>query len=260
MKWPGGKRSIMSDLLPRVPGTYKAYYEPFTGGGALYFRLQPDDATISDVNCNLMTTYTQVRDDVDAVIRILAEHEPNHNPEYYYKVRSGFPVKDNPAKIAGDMIYLNRTCFNGMYRENRKGKFNVPVGKYVNPAILDESNLRAASRALASVRIVLRDFSCTEITEGGFYYLDPPYHGTYSQYSSGGFNDDKHIELADFCHRLDKAGAFFMLSNSDTTLIRKLYDDYNIEQVAALRSVSRKAEQRKRENELLIRNYGCIRR
>lgn len=255
LKWVGGKRSILPILLARMPDEYDTYHEPFLGGGALYFATQPKDAVLSDINLHLVVTFTQVRDDVDGVIRALKTHASRHSKEYYDNARKRFMKEKEPTKIAALFIYLNKTCFNGLYRVNKAGGFNVPMGDYKNPPILDEPNLRACSKLLQGADILQQGFSHTKVHKGDFYYLDPPYHETYEGYASGGFGDAEHEKLAEFCKKIDQKGGYFMLSNSDTPFVRKLYKGYNIEDVSASRSVSCKSHQRGKENELLIRNY-----
>lgn len=255
LKWVGGKRSIIAELLKRMPDEYDEYYEPFMGGGALYFALQPKNAHLSDVNFHLVLTFKAVRDDVEGVIRQLKIHARLHNKEYYGKARTKLFKEKDGTKLAALFIYLNKTCFNGLYRVNSGGGFNVPMGDYKNPAILDEANLRSVSILLQSADIEQHGFAQTEIHKDDFYYLDPPYHETYEGYSSAGFGDKEHTALAEFCHKINEKGGYFMLSNSDTPFVRELYKGYTIEVVSASRFISCKANQRGKENELLIRNY-----
>ncbi len=255
LKWVGGKRSILPELQRRMPDEYETYNEPFLGGGALYFAEQPKEAYLSDINFHLVLTFKQVRDDVDGVIRALKAHASRHSAEYYGRARKRlFKEKDN-TKLAALFIYLNKTCFNGLYRVNRAGEFNVPIGSYKNPTILDEENLRACSKVLQGADIEQKPFSQIVPRKGDFFYLDPPYHDTYEGYAAQGFGDSEHEKLAAFCREIDRKGGFFMLSNSDTPVVRKLYKGYTVEHVSAARSVSCKAHQRGREQELLIRNY-----
>jgi DNA adenine methylase len=255
IKWVGGKRSILPELLKRVPQEYDTYHEAFLGGGALYFSLQPKDACLSDINLHLIVTFKAVRDDVEGLIAQLKVHARLHNKEYYLKARKKLFKEINPTKLAALFIYLNKTCFNGLYRVNASGGFNVPMGDYKDPPILDEENLRNASKVLKGANIQQHGFSHVEIYKNDFYYLDPPYHETYEGYSSAGFGDKEHTELAAFCKKIDQKGGFFMLSNSDTPFVRELYKGYTIETVSASRSVSCKKHQRGKENELIIRNY-----
>ena len=262
VKWVGGKRSIIAELAKRLPAEYDGYYEPFVGGGALFFYVQPDRAYLSDANHRLAMAYRTIKNQVDEVIGNLKAHkkahESEHCKEYFLEARTRLGTETDDAKVAALLIYLNKTCFNGLYRVNKSGKFNVPIGDYKNPQIVDEQNLHHVSKALKNAEIQDHDFGQTPIKAGAFYYLDPPYHKTYSSYARNGFGDTEHKRLADFCHKLHSAGAYFMLSNSNTEFIRDLYSDpdYHIETVAALRSVSCKAHQRGREDECIIRNYS----
>ena len=255
IKWVGGKRSIVSKLLERLPEEYTNYYEPFLGGGALFFAIQPNKAYLSDINFHLIITFRAVRDDADRLIHNLKIHDSKNNKDYYLKARERLHKEQDPTKIASLFIYLNKTCFNGLYRVNKSGKFNVPIGSYKNPNILDEENLLNSSTTLKGAKIHQRSFLQTNLEKGAFYYLDPPYHETYSGYNGGGFGEKEHKLLALFCKKIDEVGGCFMLSNSDTELVNKLYKTYNIERVSASRSVSCKAHQRGKENELIIRNY-----
>ncbi len=256
LKWVGGKRSILSTLQSRIPENYTHYYEPFLGGGALFFGGQPTKAALSDIDTHLITAFLAVRDNVADVIKVLKIHARHHNKAYYLKLRKTFSTEPDPIKKAALLIYLNKTCYNGLHRVNLKGEFNVPMGSYENPTILDETNLHHASRSLQKTTIKQQSFSKIRPKNGAFYYLDPPYHKKYNAYSAGGFGDEQHKTLANLCHAIHNAGGYFMLSNSDTTFIRKLYEKFKIENIMAGRSVSCKSHQRGRYNELLIRNYG----
>lgn len=255
LKWVGGKRSILPELLSRLPADYETYHEAFLGGGALFFAVAPQAAYLSDMNLPLILTFQAVRDNPDALIAELKTHTSSHGKDYYLQARQAFGRETDPVKLAGLFIYLNKTCFNGLFRVNKAGFFNVPIGSYDDPAILDEPNLRLASSALQAATIKQHSFFQVPIEERGFYYMDPPYHRTYDGYDSSRFGDADHQQLADFCRSLDKAGAFFMVSNSDSPFVRSLYRDFNIEQVQASRSVSCKGDQRGKETELIIRNY-----
>lgn len=256
VKWVGGKRSIIPALLERMPTQYTHYYEPFVGGGALFFSIQPEIAFLSDVNLHLVITYRAVRDHVDDVVRKLKVHARHHDKDYYLKARTRLFTEKDDASIAALFIYLNKTCFNGLYRVNKAGGFNVPMGKYTNPPIVDEENLRNVSKVLADADIRQQEFYQIKPRRDAFYYLDPPYHETYSSYDGSGFGDKEHARLAEFCKEIDHVGGYFMLSNSDTPYIRSLYQGFNIEEVSASRSVSCKAHQRGKETELIIRNYA----
>ena len=255
IKWVGGKRSVLHELVKRIPHNYDTYVEPFLGGGALYFEIQPEHAYLADINFHLVITFNAVKSDVDRLIRNLKIHEGKHKKEYYLKARKRLFTEKDPTKIAGLFIYLNKTCFNGLYRVNKAGGFNVPMGDYKNPLIVDESNLYNCSQLLSSAEVAQHDFQQLNSYKDDFYYLDPPYHESYSQYDGSGFGDEKHRQLALFAKEIDNKGGYFMLSNSDTPFVRELYKGYNIDVIKASRTVSCKAHQRGKENELIIRNY-----
>lgn len=254
LKWVGGKRGLLNELVSRVPIDFGRYYEPFVGGGALFFTLLPSLATLSDVNPRLIVTYQAVKHHIDDLISLLQQHKLNHSSEYFQGVRSTLDEKTH-VELAAAMIYLNKTCFNGLYRVNKSGKFNVPFGKYTNPAILDENNLLACHKALQNIDLQVASFDQITPDKGDFVYLDPPYDSTYSQYDDSGFNETKHKQLAEYCQQLSNKGVKFMLSNSDTLLIRDLYKPFNIIEVYAPRYVSCQASGRKKQQELLILNF-----
>lgn len=255
LKWVGGKRSILPELTARMPKQYGAYREPFVGGGALFFAVQPTKACLSDINFHLILTYQAVRDDIDRLILNLKLHEKNHNKEYYQRARDRLSNETDNTKVAALVIYLNKTCFNGLYRVNRAGQFNVPMGSYTDPSLFDEEVLRNDSRLLQGVTLAQHPFWQSQVVREDFYYLDPPYHQLYAQYDGRGFGEAEHKKLAEFCGRLADSKAYFMLSNSDTPFVRSLFAKFHIDRVAASRSVSCKAHQRGKENELIIRNY-----
>ena len=255
IKWVGGKRSILPQLLARMPKEYGDYVEPFVGGGALFFAVRPKRAFLSDVNLHLVVAYGAVRDNVEEVIRLLKRHEDRHSKAYYLEARKRLAKESNPTVIASLLIYLNKTGYNGLYRVNGAGEYNVPMGDYVSPNIVDEETLRADSSVLTKASIEQRDFSRVRPRKKAFYYLDPPYHETYDGYSGAGFDDNKHRELARLCDKIDEKGGCFMLSNSDTSLVRALWGKYHIEEIQSARSVSCKSYSRGKANELVIRNY-----
>lgn len=266
LKWAGGKRSIIDELTARLPETYTGYYELFLGGAALFYAVKPTNAYLSDLNFHLVLTYLAVRDDVERLISNLKVHEAKHREpkpqrkEYYERARTRIAKEQDLTKIGALLIYLNKTCYNGLYRVNQSGAFNVPMGSYPEATVLDEANLRACSKALQRVEIKQHSFLHAPVVKGAFYYLDPPYHKTFSSFDSSGFNDADHEKLAEFCKALDKAGCYFMVSNSDTALIRRLYQGFHIEPVTALRFVSCKVSGRGKQNELIIRNYTTFQR
>ncbi len=262
VKWAGGKRQIIDELIRRVPKIFGTYFEPFVGGGALLFELQPEKAVIGDTNFELINAYLVIRDKVEELIEDLKRHK--NEKEYYYRMRSLDPETLDPVKRASRFIYLNRTCYNGLWRVNSKGEFNVPFGRHKNPKICDEENLRAVSEYLrrADIKIVCGDYKETlkEAKEGDFVYLDPPYapvSGTsrFTKYTGKGFSLKDQEELAEVFRELDRRGCYVMLSNSDTEFVRKLYRGYIIERVSANRFINCVAKKRKNHTELIIRNY-----
>lgn len=264
VKWVGGKRQLMFELLKNLPKSYNRYFEPFIGGGALFFELQPDNAYISDKNEELINLYSVVRDSVDELVRDLNKHEISK--EYFLKIRNLDRMekyfKLSNIERASRFIYLNRTCFNGMYRVNSKGEFNVPFGNYKNPRIIDENNLLNCSELLKKTEIKCADFSeiIHKVQKGDFVYFDPPYvplneTSSFTSYTKDGFDIDMQFKLREVCDELDLMGVKFMLSNSDTKLVNKLYANYNIKKVFASRQINANANGRGKIAEVLVRNY-----
>lgn len=261
IKWVGGKRSIIDELTSRLPLDISEYYEPFLGGGALFWKSfrQITKAYLSDVNTDLMLTYQVVKKDVENLIEQLKIHAKNHNETYYYKIRSQHNLND-PIKIASRFIYLNKTCFNGLYRVNSKGEFNVPVGRYINPTIVNEENLKTCQEALAKASLRFHSYDKIDPKKGAFVYFDPPYHPTsdtalFTKYSKDGFTEKDQADLRDFFVKLDKKGVNVMLSNSNTEFVRSLYKGYNIAIVDAPRLVNCKPNKRNSVEEVVITNY-----
>ena len=255
LKWVGGKRSILPELLKRLPKKYARYHEPFLGGGALFFAVNPKEAILSDINFDLILTYIAVRDNLEQLAKLLKQHEKKHSSHYFSEARKRLATETDIVQIAALFIYLNKTCFNGVYRVNKSGMFNVPMGNYKSITLYDDEVMKLDSAALKNAVIEQKPFTQIEIQKNDFFYFDPPYHKTYDGYNGDGFTDEQHSKLAEMCHRINSANAYFMLSNSDTPFIRKLYSDFNIESVSATRSVSCKASQRGKENELIVTNY-----
>lgn len=264
VKWVGGKRQLMFELLKNMPKDYNRYFEPFIGGGALFFELQPNNAYISDMNEELINLYQVVRDNVDELITDLQKHDISK--EYFMEIRNIDRTEEyqnwSDIKKASRFIYLNRTCFNGMYRVNSKGEFNVPFGHYKNPRILDENNLINCSHLLQRTEIKQADFSevLKEVKKGDFVYFDPPYvplseTSSFTSYTKDGFDIDMQFKLRDVCNELDSMGVKFLLSNSDTKLVNELYENYNIKKVFASRQINANANGRGKITEVLVRNY-----
>lgn len=254
LKWAGGKTQLITQLLPHVPERFGTYIEPFFGGGALFFTLQPEKAIISDSNPELVNLYRQVAAAVDSVISCLKRYR--NTREDYYAVRAQDWQMLAPAEVAARMIYLNRTCFNGLYRVNRKGDFNVPYGRYSNPRICDEANLRAASALLKRADIFCGDFAqvldeCAK--PGDFVFLDPPYlpvgkWGDFKRYTKEQFYEADHRRLAEATKRLMERGIWSVLTNSNHQLVRELYADLSLQVVKTKRNISSDAATRNGED------------
>lgn len=264
LKWAGGKKQLLPELVARVPEEYECYFEPFVGGGAMFFELGPRRAYVLDINTELINCYKVIKSEVDQLIEDLAKHVYEH--DYFYAIRNVDRTPEyerwSAVRRASRLIYLNKSCFNGLYRVNSNGQFNVPFGRYKNPKILDENNLRACSRALKKTRIVLGSFveMEQEITNKDFVYFDPPYAplnetSYFTSYTDQGFGESKQRELADLCTRLDKRGIRFMVSNSHTPLILGLYERFNVSVVRATRAINSKGDRRGKIKEVIVTNY-----
>lgn len=268
VKWVGGKRSIMPTLISRLPEKFNHYYEPFTGGGALFFELSPQltHAYLSDTNFHLAITYKVIQQNVTELIEKLKIHKEKHNKDYYYNIRKlgKQPKRDylqDPIDIAARFIYLNKTCFNGLWRVNSKGDFNVPMGRYKNPSIVQEDNLKACHDELQGVGIQWNEFNKIAPQEGDFVYFDPPYHpldsASFTKYSKQDFTQQDQLELKDFALHLHQRGVKVMLSNSNAPFIQDIYNSpvFNIAEIGAPRMVNSNASDRGNVSELLITNY-----
>jgi len=244
LKWAGGKTQMLSELLPRVPKKYGRFIEPFFGGGAMFFALQPEQAIIADSNPELVNLYRTVASDVDGVIASLKTHI--NTEDAFYEVRAKDPSKLTPAQAAARTIYLNKTCFNGLYRVNKSGQFNSPFGRYKNPRFLDEENLRAASALLQRATIVQGDYKLVlkeHAKPGDFVFLDPPYlpvsaYADFKRYTKEQFYDEDHRELAAEIQRLQALGCHVILTNSNHPLVTELYGRYGIDVISTKRHIS----------------------
>lgn len=254
LKWAGGKTQMLSELLPKVPASYGRYIEPFFGGGALFFALQPENAVIADSNPELINMYRQIAGNVDEVIKILKQYE--NTSEMFYAVRN-LRWEDLPeAEAAARTIYLNRTCFNGLYRVNKSGQFNVPFGKYTNPKICDEDGLRAAAEALKKAEIVCGDYFLVleyYAKPGDFVFLDPPYlpiseYADFKRYTKEQFYEEDHIELSKMVMRLHERGCHVILTNSNHPLVHELYAPFQIDVIQTKRYISCSGNSRKGED------------
>jgi DNA adenine methylase len=269
LKWAGGKQQLLAQLEPYFPSGLTRYLEPFVGGGAVFFHLWnrqrlPGRVFLFDHNEELVNAYIAVRDHVDELAGFLTVHQERHSEEYYYAVRAQDrqPIELSDVQRAARTIYLNRTCFNGLYRVNSKGQFNVPMGRYKNPAIVRRDVLRAASAALQSVDIRVNGFRqlVDQARPGDFYYFDPPYHpvsktANFTSYTAHAFRDQDQRDLADVFARLAQKGCLCMLSNSHTPFVLGLYRDYRIETVYAKRRVNSDVNGRGTVKEVVVMSY-----
>jgi DNA adenine methylase len=266
LKWVGGKRQIMPAIEQHLPKEIKAYIEPFVGGGAVLFHLQPKHAIVNDFNSELVNVYNVIKNDLENLLVDLQQHKNESN--YFYEIRAldrtAAFEKLTDVERASRIIYLNKTCYNGLYRVNNSGEFNSPFGKYKNPNIVNEPTLRAVSFYLNSnnVRIENTDYETilNEADKNSFVYLDPPYHpvsgsSNFTGYVQGGWDESDQIRLKEACDLLDKKGIKFLQSNSCTDFIKHLYADYHIHIVKANRAINSDSEKRGEVEEVLIKNY-----
>ncbi len=262
VKWVGGKSQLIKRYTSLMPKSWNRYFEPFVGGGAMYFHFKPERAVLNDVNEELANCYRTVRDEVDALIEALHTHV--YDKDHYYSVREQNPDDLPEVLRAARTIFLNRTGFNGLYRVNKKGLFNVPFGRYTDPTICDEPNLRACSTLLAGVEFRSDDFerATRDAQRGDFVYLDPPYApvsptSDFTAYAAGGFTFEDQMRLKDMLAKLHRRGVQFMLSNSDAPGLRALYEraGWNVKRVRASRAINSKTSRRGKVYELVVRNY-----
>lgn len=254
LKWAGGKGQMLGDIMPRIPAQYGKYIEPFCGGAALFFALAPENAVLADSNPELINVYEQVANCVDEVICYLRQYE--NTEEVFYSVRSQDWEQLPKAQAAARMIYLNHTCFNGLYRVNRQGHFNVPFGKYKSPTICDEQALRAASAILKKATIVCGDYLSVlqEYAQpGDFVFLDPPYlpisvYSDFKRYTKEQFYEEDHVELAREVKRLQEKGCYVLLTNSNHPLVHELYSGCRIDVIPTKRFISCNGTKRKGED------------
>ena len=269
VRWAGGKRQIIDELKKYVPEEYNTYYEPFIGGGALLFELAPKNAVINDCNEELMNVYNILRnpEKYGSMCKILNKYEREHSEEFYYEIRNKDRNKGMFSRIsdytrAARTIYLNKACFNGLYRVNSKGEFNVPFGKKDKVNTYDGENLLNVHYYLTNNNVIVdcSDFEASLSTakEGDFVYIDPPYDsdtGTFNSYTEGGFGKEEQRRLARVFKELDSKGVKVMLSNHNTILVNELYKDYNIHVIEAKRSINSKGNKRGKVEEVIITNY-----
>ncbi|MCI0515169.1 DNA adenine methylase [candidate division KSB1 bacterium] len=269
VKWAGGKQQLLNQLTTLMPVRFQRYLEPFVGGGAVFFHLWnlrrlPGAVFLTDSNAELMNAYQVVRDLVGELTQLLAQHQQQHGADYFYSIRNQDrqPMTLSPVERAARLIYLNRTCYNGLYRVNRQGQFNVPLGSYKNPTILFAAELQAASRALRKADLRVLDFrACVALAQpGDFFYFDPPYDplsksASFTSYTATNFRDADQRNLAEIFTQLTEKGCQCMLSNADTPFIRELYQRFRMETVSAKRFVNSNGAARGAINEVVVLNY-----
>ena len=271
VKWAGGKRQLIPILNENLPESFGTYFEPFLGGGALLFHMlterQGQKCSISDLNSDLVLSYTTIRDRVESLITSLKNHERNYQKDsktYYYSVRESNPRSE--IEKTSRLLFLNRTCFNGLYRVNSKGKFNVPLGKYANPNIVNEDNLRSVSRILQSSKVAIkcRDFEAVlrDSKKGDLVYFDPPYQpvsdtANFTSYTNKDFTYDDLSRLAELCKNLDSKGCKVLLSNSNSKEVADMFSSkpWKVSKIRANRSINSNSQKRTGHFELLIKNY-----
>lgn len=268
LKWVGGKRQLLDSIEPLIPKC-STYYEPFIGGGAVLFNRQPDKAVINDSNSELINVYLTIKNEPKALIEKLKEHKDNSSEDYFYSIRAldrdkeAFENMTNVERAAR-IIYLNKTCYNGLFRVNSAGEFNSPWGRYTNPNITNETTINALHTYFTKANITIKCGDYREalkgIRKGAFVYFDPPYmpissSASFTGYTAGGFGEEEQIALKEQCDILNAKGIKFLLSNSSCPFIEDLYKDYIIEHVNAKRAINANPEKRGEIKEVLVRNY-----
>lgn len=261
LKWAGGKRTLIPNIVQVLPESFNDYYEPFLGGGAVFFGLDSRihrNAFLSDLNAELMLTYKMIQKSPQDVIDVLEKHKKKHSQKYYMRIRNKSHTEQDAVALAARFIYLNKTCYNGLYRVNKSGKFNVPMGRYKNPTICDRDNLFGVSEVLENADLSVRSFETIEPSQNDLVYCDPPYDETFTQYTNKGFHSSDQDALRKACDRWCEAGAYVIVSSSDTEFIRKTWQGYEFVEVTASRNISCKGDKREKVTELLIVGNGSI--
>ena len=270
VKWAGGKRQLMPELEKNFPSKFGTYVEPFLGGGAVMFDLLTKEhnlkCNVSDLNSDLVLAYVTIRDRLEKLIQSLENHSKNYHQDstgYYYEVRNQEPK--NQIEKVSRLLFLNKTCFNGLYRVNSKGKFNVPLGRYTNPNIVNKQNLQAVSKILQSekIKISCRDFGSIikDAKKGDFVYFDPPYQpvsdtANFTSYTHRDFTEDDLERLADLANQLNSKGCNVMLSNSNSKTVKKLFSSgWKIKEIKANRAINSNSQKRTGHKEIIIKNY-----
>lgn len=267
LKWVGGKRQLLDEIRKYIPSKTGTYFEPFLGGGAVLFDLQPKKAVVNDINAELVNTYEVIRNYIEEILNDLAKHK--NEKAYFYATREldrTSEYKDlTPVQRASRLIYLNKTCYNGLFRVNSQGQFNVPFGEYKNPNIVNEVVLKSVHNYLSSndLQILNTDFvkAVSTAKKGDFVYFDPPYvpisdTASFTGYSLNGFGKEEQIRLKETVNDLTQRGCNVLLSNSSTEFTRELYSDYRVVIVEANRAINSNASRRGKVDEVLVMNYG----
>ncbi|MBU1657473.1 DNA adenine methylase [bacterium] len=273
VKWVGGKRGLLSQIIPLIPKEFNNYFEPFVGGGALFFELyslgllKDKNVYLFDINAELINAYNVVKKNPSELIKNLKEFKEKHSKEFYYEVRAldreeNF-LKKSDVFRATRFIYLNKTCFNGLYRVNSKGYHNVPMGSYKNPNICDELVIYSASEALQNATILNSSYKdvMRHVTKDDFVYFDPPYYpltptSSFTAYSENTFLEKEQIELFEVFKKLDEKSVFVAHSNSDTEFIKNLYKEFFLKDIQANRFINSKSSGRGKISEVLARNFN----
>ena len=263
LKWAGGKGNLIKYLKSFFPSNFNTYFEPFLGGGAIFFHLNPEKAMINDFNEELIDVYVEIKNNPEKLMIALDKLQPKvDDKDFFYSIRAKKTSRMSTLNRVCRTIFLNKTCFNGMYRVNSKGEFNVPKGSMKNPRLYNRENLVACSESLQETEIVSGDYKnvLKKVKKNDFVYLDPPYDplsktSSFTSYTKNDFGKDEQLELANLFEALNKKGAILMLNNSDTEYTRELYKNYRIEIIKAPRFVAAKGKSRKPVNELVVMNY-----
>lgn len=270
LKWVGGKGQLLPQFEALFPKQYNSYFEPFIGGGAVFFSINPKKAHINDINKTLAQTYIHIKDNTEKLIKSLKKLENNFlakdeaaRKEFYYSIREKYnSLSHEDFEKSLYFLFFNKTAFNGVYRENSKGGFNVPIGSYKNPKIVDEENLKVVSKILSNTKITSGSFvdAVKNAKAGDFVYFDPPYHplsetSSFTSYSKDSFTKEDQIKLRDLFIELDKKGVYVMLSNSSAPFIQEIYSGYRQVPVYANRMINSKSDKRGKISEVVILNY-----
>ena len=263
VKWAGGKRQLLPQLLASQPSSWTHYWEPFVGGGALFFALAPAHAVISDINAEIVTLYRVIRDAVEDLIRDLTHHR--NDADYFYQLRAQDPSTLSPVEQASRTVFLNKTCFNGLFRVNRQGQFNVPFGRYAHPNIVNAPGLRAAHHVLQTTEIVHADYltMVDHMEPGAFVYCDSPYEprsttAHFTAYTATGFGWADQVRLAAAVHTLAARGVSVLVSHADSSAIRMLYRGLWAQTVKARRAINANGAKRGGATELIISTYPIL--